>query len=113
MSIIEVAALVGAFGGIIGGIVMPFVLFGMRGARQERGRAFQRIEEHLKHLDECLGAKAETLRNQINGVHLEMAREYVTRPEFRELASDLRNEIDAGHRLRRIEDAVRRPGPGE
>lgn len=104
----QIIGLVGAVGGLIATVIMPLILFLMHQARRVRGEAFQRLEALLRHLDECIETKTESLRNQINGIHIEVAREYVTRPEIRNLEVDLRAEIDAGHRLRRIEDRIGR-----
>lgn len=107
MALEQIASVVGAVGGIVGGVVMPFILYRMREAKADRLASFATLEKLLRHLDECLETKTESLRNQINGVHLEVAREYVTRPDLRNLEVDLRAEIDAARRLARIEDAVR------
>lgn len=97
-------AIGGLIGGIVGGVVMPIVLLRMNEARGWRAR----IEALLRHLDECLETKTESLRSQINGVHLEVAREYAPRQELRDLEVDLRAEIGQARQLARIEGAVQK-----
>ena len=103
----QAASLVGALGGLAGSVLMPIILHRMREARLDRAAAFARVDFRLDHIDECLETKTESLRNQINGVHLEVAREYATGADLRDLKLELRADIDASRRLARIEDAVR------
>jgi len=109
-----VGGLIGSLGGIIGGVIMPIVLTRLKHARLEREARdirldgmFARLEDMFRHLDECLESKTNDLRSQINGVHLEVAKEYAPKSDLRGLEVNLRNEIDIAGRMTKLEDVLR------
>lgn len=75
----------------------------------------KRFDERLNHLDTCIDegkrenrADFDTLKTHLNGVQLELAREYVRRPELRQQVEDLRADIDLAGRMTRLENSGRR-----